>query len=28
VGSIKDGSTVDVSIDGLGVLSNMLSAAI
>jgi 2-keto-4-pentenoate hydratase/2-oxohepta-3-ene-1,7-dioic acid hydratase in catechol pathway len=28
VGSIKDGSTVDVSIDGLGVLSNMLSAGI
>jgi 2-keto-4-pentenoate hydratase/2-oxohepta-3-ene-1,7-dioic acid hydratase in catechol pathway len=25
VGSIKDGSTVDVSIEGIGVLSNTLS---
>ncbi|MBB5503227.1 fumarylacetoacetate hydrolase family protein [Paraburkholderia sp. MM5384-R2] len=28
VGSIKDGSTVDVSIDGIGVLSNALSTEI
>jgi 2-keto-4-pentenoate hydratase/2-oxohepta-3-ene-1,7-dioic acid hydratase in catechol pathway len=28
VGSIKDGATVEVSIDGIGVLSNILSNGI